>query len=225
MELSKLASAIYNDIQAGLSGMNANPTISLDQLEDECVEVRQTVIKELYLKNLLYPKDLMIAINCVEVDCKDQNKCPICIDVDNPKMAKHFEIPQLIDGLGASAISFIGSTDREQSYKVYFSKDAVKFNKYKRRKQDKPYVYIEKTPNENGMYDGWIFNAPFVQYIAVIGIFKDLRQLEQFNCCNSPEFLDFGFITTDVKNRLTEKKLKLYRQYVMPPHPTDLTPR
>lgn len=46
MELSKIASAIYNDIMAGLSGMNANPTISLEQLEDEIVEERNTVIKE-----------------------------------------------------------------------------------------------------------------------------------------------------------------------------------
>ena len=46
MELSKIASAIYNDVMAGLSGINANPTISLEQLEDEVVEERQTVIKE-----------------------------------------------------------------------------------------------------------------------------------------------------------------------------------
>ena len=46
MELSKIASAIYNDIMAGLSGMNANPTISLEQLEDEIIEERTAVIKE-----------------------------------------------------------------------------------------------------------------------------------------------------------------------------------
>lgn len=46
MELSKITSAIYNDIVSGLAGMNANPTISLEQLEDEVVEERQTVIKE-----------------------------------------------------------------------------------------------------------------------------------------------------------------------------------
>ena len=46
MELSKIASAIYNDVMSGLAGMNANPTISLEQLEDEVVEERQMVIKE-----------------------------------------------------------------------------------------------------------------------------------------------------------------------------------
>ena len=46
MELSKIASAIYNDIVSGLAGMNANPTISMEQLEDEVAEERQIVIKE-----------------------------------------------------------------------------------------------------------------------------------------------------------------------------------
>ena len=46
MTLDKITSGIYNDIVAGLSGMNSNPTISLDQLEDEVVETRHTVVKE-----------------------------------------------------------------------------------------------------------------------------------------------------------------------------------
>lgn len=46
MELSKIASAVYNDLESGLSGFNANPNISLEQLEDECIETRLAVIKE-----------------------------------------------------------------------------------------------------------------------------------------------------------------------------------
>ena len=46
MTLDKITSGIYNDIVAGLSGMNSNPTISLDQLEDEVIETRHTVVKD-----------------------------------------------------------------------------------------------------------------------------------------------------------------------------------
>lgn len=46
MTLDKITSAIYNDIQSGLAGMNANPTMSMEQLADEVVEERQAVIKE-----------------------------------------------------------------------------------------------------------------------------------------------------------------------------------
>jgi hypothetical protein len=75
------------------------------------------------------------------------------------------------------------------------------------------------------MYDGWIFNLPFVKRITVIGIFKDLRQLEEFNCCDSEEFLDFGSVSNEVKTRLTKKKLQYYRQNLTPPQPNNLVPR
>ena len=46
MDLSRISSAIYNDIVSGLAGMNANPTISMEQLEDEVIEMRHTVVKD-----------------------------------------------------------------------------------------------------------------------------------------------------------------------------------
>ena len=46
MTLDKITSAIYSDIVAGLSGMNANPAISFEQLEDEVIETRHTVVKD-----------------------------------------------------------------------------------------------------------------------------------------------------------------------------------
>ena len=222
MTINTLASAIYNDVVSGLSGMNVNPNMSLEQLEDECVEMRAAVIKEYYLKGLLKPKDFMIAINCVDVDCEDPSKC--CANPSG-KSQLHFEIPILLEDLGDDAIFYIGSTDRQNAYKVYTNPVSMKYNKYKRRGGDKPYVYIEKTPNENNMYDGWVFNAPYVKRLTVIGVFKDLRQLEEFNCCNNPEFTDFGSISMEVKDRLTRKKLQYYRQYIQQPHQTDGLPR
>lgn len=100
---------------------------------------------------------MMVAINCVEVDCKDQNKCSCMSSLANAKMAKHFEIPQLMPGLGVDALAFVGSTDRSHAFKIYYNLEAIKYQqhyqKYRKRPNDKPFVYIEKTPNENGMYD------------------------------------------------------------------------
>lgn len=79
--------------------------------------------------------------------------CGPCKNVSADKI-QHFEIPPIIDGLGEDAIVFIGSVDREESYKVYFNKTAIEYQKYKRFNSDKPYVYIEKVLNENNMYDG-----------------------------------------------------------------------
>ena len=100
---------------------------------------------------------MMVAINCVEVDCKDQNKCSCMSSLANAKMAKHFEIPQLMPGLGVDALAFVGSTDRSYAFKVYYNLEAIKYQqhyqKYRKRPNNNPFVYIEKTPNENGMYD------------------------------------------------------------------------
>ena len=98
---------------------------------------------------------MMIALNCVPVDCADQNKCSSCANtnIENAKMAKHFEIPRLMEGLGDDAIEFIGSTDRSTPFKVYYSPRSIKYNKYKRHSKDRPYVYIERTPNEHNKFD------------------------------------------------------------------------
>ena len=77
------------------------------------------------------------------------------------------------------------------------------------------------------MYDGWIFNLPYVKQIAVVGIFRDPRQLEKLgcdgNCDNSGA--DFGSISREVQTRLTKEKLYFYRTALQSPHRNDQTAR
>lgn len=224
MNVNQIASAIINDLFSGnLVSLSNRAMISQEQIEDECIETRCAIIKDWYLKNMLNLGDMMVAINCVEVDCKDQNKCSCMSSLANAKMAKHFEIPQLMPGLGVDALAFVGSTDRSHAFKVYYNLEAIKYQqhyqKYRKRPNNKPFVYIEKTPNENGMYDCWIFDAPFIQYIAVIGIFKDPRQLEKYNCCDDIDYLEMGAISNEIKNRILQKKIQLYRTSAPPAAP------
>lgn len=221
MTVNEIASAIYNDVVSGLRGITSTPTMSLEQLEDEVIEERLVVIKELYIRNLISLKDMMLAINCIEVDCKSMAKC---CDFEAGEKALHFEIPQLINDLGNAAIEFIGSIDRQKQYVIY-TDTSYQFHKYKKRGASEPYVYIETAPNENGMYDGYIFNAPFVKRISIIGIFKDPRQLEQYDCCNSRQYLNLSSISNEVKKRLTEKKLRYYKQFLTPVTPNDQMPK
>ena len=79
---------------------------------------------------------------------------------------------------GELSIDYIGSTDRMNPFIVYTSATALRYRNYKKRKQNKPYVWIDTTPNENGMYDCFIFNAPLLNQISITAVFKDLRQLE-----------------------------------------------
>ena len=222
MTIEQLTYAILNDVLSGLVGLHENITISEDQLQDEIVALRENIIMEWWRRGILHRNDLLTAINCVEVDCKDSTKC--CTKVGKSEL--HFEIPQLVSGIGGDSIAWIGSADRKQQYKVYFSPTQVKYHKYKKRNVNQPYVYIETTPNENGMYDGWIYNLPYVKTISVIGIFRDPRQLEKIGCngeCDGSG--DFGSISSEIKSRLTKEKLYYYRQALQPPHRNDQTAR
>lgn len=226
MTLDKIAASIYNDISSGLAGFNANPTISILQLEDECVEKRQVVIKELFAKNLLKPEDLAVSLNCVEVDCENMVKCDSCNKTPLAvKNQQHFEIPMLLTDVGESAIIYIGSADGMIPFRVYYSLETTKSNQYRRRGNQDPYVYIDKTPNQNQMFDCWLFNAPFVKQIKVVGVFKDLRQLEEYTCCQNFDYLDFGIVSDEVKNRVKKDKFAFYRQNLAQPHVIDTTYR
>lgn len=111
MIVNKIASAIFNDVQAGLAGYVANINMSLEQLEDEVVEERLAVIKQYSLKNLIPKKDLYYTLTCIPVDCKSMDKC--CYSEDNiSEPISHFEIPQLINDFGSESIEFLGSSDK-----------------------------------------------------------------------------------------------------------------
>jgi hypothetical protein len=73
------------------------------------------IIKEQYLKGVLPIKDLLIAINCVDVDCESLERCK-CKASTNDTLVAHFQIPQLIHDFGKQAIEYIGSPDRRNQF-------------------------------------------------------------------------------------------------------------
>jgi hypothetical protein len=63
------------------------------------------------------------------------------------------------------------------------------------------------------MYDCYVFNAPLLRQVSVVAIFKDPRQLEEYSCCSDIDVMEnMTFIDNEVKNRLTDLKIKYYRQ-------------
>lgn len=223
MVINQLASAVYNDVVAGLSGIVANPTISMEQLEQDIVDERMLLIKKYILSGSISKKDLLVSINCIDVDCKSLDKC--CSNLNVSKPIAHFEIPQLLNDFGEDALQFIGSTDKMVEFKVYTT-PIFKYHNMRPYGKNKPYVYIDTTPNENNMYDGYIFNAPLLKRLTVIGIFKDPRQLEQFSCCTDNEDMyNMSFLDSEIKASVTNKKLQYYRNNYLPPQPNNQTPK
>ena len=219
MLIKKLADAIYNDVVSGLQGYHHNPSISMEQLEDDVVDERLQVLREQSLKGTLPVRDLLTAVNCIPVDCKDLERCR-CREFVGTTPTAHFEMPQIF----SDSIDYIGSIDRQLPFMFYTS--SLQWNyyhKYRRRGKEKPFVYIDTTPNENGMYDAYIFNAPMIKQISVVAIFKDPRQLENYACCSDLDDDNFSALNNEIKRRLTEKKLRFYRQLAMQPSPNDQT--
>lgn len=46
MTVEELASAIENDVVSGLAGLNSNIAMSIDQLQDEIIALREQIIIE-----------------------------------------------------------------------------------------------------------------------------------------------------------------------------------
>ena len=216
MYIDKLASQIKNDVLSGLRGYHQNLGLNIEQLKDECVNTRLLIIKEQYQKGVLPIKDLLIAINCVDVDCESLERCK-CKESTGDTLVAHFQIPQLIHDFGKQAIEYIGSTDRRNQFQVVTSLSELETRKYRKRGKNKPYVWIDYAPNNEGMLDCFIFNAPLIQQISVVGIFKDPRQLEKYGCCSEDDNL--SHINQEIKNRVTKQKIAYYRQYAAPIKP------
>ena len=220
-QIEKLASAIRNDVVGGLRGYHTNPSMSLEQLMDEIVDERLQILKEYSLKGVLPVKDLYLSINCVPVDCKDLERCRCAGQDDCLTPTAHFEIPQIVNDYGSLSIDYIGSTDRQNPFIYYTSSTAYRYHKYRKRGKNRPYVWIDTTPNENGMYDCFVFNAPLLRQISITAIFKDLRQLERYACCVELRDDNMTFINNEIKKRLTEKKIRYYRALAPQNLPND----
>lgn len=223
MYIERLASQIRNDVVSGLRGYHTNLSLNIDQLQDEIVACRLSILNELYTKGIVPLKDLLMAINCVEVDCESLERCSC--DRHGDTITAHFQIPQVVTTYGKQAIDYIGSIDRQNKFKIITSLSEFQNRQYRRVQSHKPYVWIDFAPNSEGMLDCFLFNAPFIKQVSVVAIFKDPRQLNKYNCCNIDELngpdTNNSFIDQLIKDKLTKEKLYYYRQAAAPRLPND----
>ena len=220
MYIEKLASQIRNDVVSGLRGYHQNLSMNIDQLQDEIVACRLSIINELYSKGITPIDDLLMAINCVDVDCESLERCSCGKKSDGDTITAHFQIPQLVTTYGTQAIKYLGATDRQNKFTIVTSLSELQTIKYRRRGLTKPYVWIDLAPNAEGMLDCFLFNAPFVRQVSIVAVFKDPRQLNKYKCCNLDDLngpdVNNSFIDQLIKDKLTKEKLYYYRQAAAP---------
>ena len=163
-------------------------------------------------------------MRCVPTDCETLDRC--CIGSEYDDVQLHFEIPPIVDI--PEAILYIGSTDLQTPFKVYTDSSFIKLHKYKIRGAKKPFVFIDTKLNSKGMMDCFVFNCPMLERLTVTGIFRDLRQVEEYmennGCCPFGEAYSPTFIDTEAKTQLLTKKFKYYRAVPLQPAPNTLNP-
>ena len=218
MSLFAITSTIYDNVISGLSGINVNNRFTMDQIEDDVIRERLGIIKEYSLKDLIPKKDLLMSINCIDVDCRSIERC--CLSPEEATMVRHAEVPQILNDFGAEAVEFLGSIDRVYNFTLYTDL-GWRNHKYRRRGADKPYVWIDTTPNENNMNDVFIFNAPLINTLSISAIFKDPRQVQDFSCCGPEDNWNYSFLDKDIISRVTEKYIRYYRQGATAHTPND----
>lgn len=232
MSIDKLVSAIINDVVSGLKGYHQNLALNPKQIAEEVLSLRLALIKKYFLAGQLPIEDILMSIDCINVDCESLDRCKCEVSECGEKIS-HFTIPQLIWDLGPSAISYVGSTDRQLPFNIITN--LVEFNtrKYRKRGRNKPSVWIDTTPNVEGLLDCFIFNAPLIRKVTVVGAFKDPRQLIKYNCCvtsNDGKPVNINemrlknriddvvtAIDIEIKDKLVADKLKFYRQFAAQP--------
>ena len=225
MYIEKLASQIRNDVVSGLRGYHTNLSMNLEQLQDEIVACRLNVIEQYFRKGIYPKKDLLMAINCIDTDCKSLERCNCGVDFENSDKITHFQLPQIVSQYGKDAIDYIGSIDRKNKFTIITSLSELNIKKYRKRGTNKPYVWIDYAPNSDGMLDCYILNAPFLKQISVVAVFKDPRQLHRYSCCQTDELMGFdtnmSFIDQQIKDQLTEQKINYYRRLAANKLPND----
>lgn len=219
-----MASAVHNNVLGGLSGYHTNVSLNQQLIEDTIVSERIALLYEYQIKGVIPLQDLYLSINCIPIDCDTSlERCPCNHEAEDLTYVPHFEIPQLLN-IGDYTIKYIGSVDKQLPFTYYETLQQVKYKKYRKRSKQKPYVWIDCTPNKNGMYDGFIFNAPLLKEISITAAFKDPRQLKKYKCCTDDD--QMNALDSEIIDRVTKKLLTYYRQYTMPnrPNTQEYTP-
>lgn len=214
---TQLASAIYNDLHAGLKGMSNEWTLSIEQLEDTISDFRIKLLSDKLKQDERLAKMFSTALTCIPVDCKPIESCPECVGgaglPGDP--IPHFEIPQPMFNSIRMIIDYVGTTDMSEPYIVYDNIEKMNVHKYRRSRNRKPYVFLNPAPNQNGMIDGYIFGAPYVQEITVVGVFKDLRKFYEDSCCEFDDHSDL--LNAEIREKILAQYATFYNKILAEP--------
>ena len=205
---SRLASAIYNDLHAGLKGLTNEWTLSIEQLEDEIADLRMKMIHDRLVANIKEKHQFATTIKCIPVDCQPIGRCDCQGESLPDKAVPHFKMPVPFMVGACAIILYIGPTDMSEPYKVYTNYEHIRNLKGRRSKLKTPYVYVNMSPDKDGKIDAYIFNAPYVQQVTVTAVFRNIKKYMDEICCEYDD--NSEILNSDISKAIVSGKTTLY---------------
>ena len=95
--------------------------------------------------------------------------------------------------------------------------------KHRRSTSNRPFVYVDPIPNENNLLDCYVMGAPGLTEVSIVGMWKDVRQLEEVDEDYDEDFDSMSAAQNDVIKRLTEKYMRYQTIPQKPNQGTNMT--
>ena len=217
MTANELASAISNRVYDGLSGLVSNQSISLRQLIDEIDLARADFVNKYSMTSKLNTKYLLQSLDNLEIKCTSLAYADECdefrfMNEEVPAL----EVPPLLATPDDSAIEFLGLTNKQEKFAVYFSTSDIANHRVRIKTASRPYVWVDTTLNTNGMNTLYFFNlGKFnpLKYVSIRAIFNTPSTVAMFD----PGYADREYaapahMQMAILDAVTEKYIRYYRQ-------------
>ena len=214
----EIASAIRNRIADGLDGNLNNQALSVEQLLEEIDLQRADFVHKYAMSQKLDTKYLMQKLEGLTITC--ENISDDCLIRDCGENVPTVFIPKLLPVFGDTAIEYIGLTNMQESFAVYFHPDDVRNHRVRMKTRHRPFVWVDTAPNEDESLSLRFFNWDSydpLKYVTVRGIFEHpLRVKPGQQDTEYPAPLHMQNAIIDV---LAEKYVRFFRQLNIPPVP------
>jgi hypothetical protein len=228
MTANELASAIKNRIYDGLSGIISDQSISSAQLMDEIDLARADFVNKYAMSSKLNTKYLLQSLDNLEIKCTSLAYADACDEFRfmNDEVPA-LEVPPLLATPDDSAIEYLGLTNKQEKFSVYFSTSDIANHRVRIKTAKRPYVWVDTTLNTNGMNTLYFFNmGKFnpLKYVSMRAIFNHPATVAMLD----PDYADREYaapahMQMAILDAVTEKYIRYHRQMNVTAQPNTQT--
>lgn len=211
MTLNEMSSAIRSNIGSGLKEVS-NFAYPVDQIKDEIGNVRNVILLEDPMNNVMNPEFFAQRLDKIPIDLV---RFPFGGYSNSPGLVPHIKMPRVVMTRDLSSVLFLGPPDQSFFFKIYY--DIMHHNhKYSRVIGRQPYAYLDLAHDINGLIDVYLFNMgpTGLKFLATRAIFEDpVGILESDGLFgNDEEFPAPTAVQEMIIDRITAKYVQYYKQ-------------